>query len=62
MMKRAPWHVLITIYYQGLQTKLNEFGGENGMYGRGEMCVEGCGGETVGNRQFGRTTLNGKMY
>jgi len=37
------------------------FGGANGTYGRGERCVEGFGGETDGNRQLGKTTLNGKL-
>jgi len=45
-----------------LQTKLNEFSGENGTYGQGERCVEDLGAETDGKRQPGRTPLNGKIY
>ena len=49
-------------YYQGLRTKLNEIGGDKWHVwtkGKGEQKTL-VWGETNGNRQLGRTTLNDK--
>jgi hypothetical protein len=43
--RRVKLSVLLTKYYSGDQIKKNEVGGAFNMYGEGEKCMQGFGGE-----------------
>jgi hypothetical protein len=44
----ASWFVLLSAYHLGDQMKDDGMGGACGLYGGGEKCIQGFGGEAWG--------------
>ena len=52
--------VLLTEYYSGDKIKKNQMGGACGMCGEQERCIQGFGGETLGEGPIGRPRHRGE--